>query len=76
MAHDTAGMVAVASGTSTQVKQWCELLIGASIPFVFVEPVGRRDTRRPNHRDLWVMSDDADRARYVIVGEDEAALLW
>jgi hypothetical protein len=76
MAHDTTGMVAVASGTSAQLKQWRDLLIGASIPFVFMDHVGRRDTRGPNHRELWVMSNDADRARYVILGQDEAALLW
>jgi len=77
MAHDTSGMVAVASGPSIQVKRWRELLQRASIDFVFAGSFSRIHNNDTDHRELWVLSNDADRARFVIIGsEGETGLMW
>jgi hypothetical protein len=55
-------MVAIASGSATQVDGWAEILRSSSIKYAVATSTQRLTKDAPNHVELWVHKKDADRA--------------
>jgi hypothetical protein len=59
-------LVAVASGTAAQVAGWCKLLRVGKVRYVTESSCVETADERPDHVELWVHKDDADRAREIL----------
>ena len=78
MGNILASMVAVASGSSTQVKHWSNLLQASRVPFTVAKYDGDAGIAKSDYAELWVSRDDVTRARSAILTsiEPDLALFW
>ena len=71
MTHIIDGMVAIAEGSSPNVKRWSEKLRKASIQYAITHDHYDDPSVPLGHAELWVEEDDADKARAAIQGKDQ-----
>jgi hypothetical protein len=79
MAFNMNKMVAIASGSRSQVGLWSKVLRAAAIGFMLVTPMSAQDSEGTDYNtELWVASDDADEARDAIRSAEgpHDLLLW
>ena len=67
----------VASGRSTEVRQWCRVLKAAGITFEVTKPCAADEAAEFDHSEVWIRRDDADKARSAIRNADgDKSHLW
>ena len=64
--RDLNNMVAVASGSKTQVGRWANCLKRAAIEYVVAEPFGPEAADPDFRAEVWVAEEDADEARVIL----------
>ena len=69
-------MVAVASGTATEVAGWASLLRAENIRYIIATSTQPYAKNTPNHVELWVHKKDADAARKLLQDHSDGPSLW
>jgi hypothetical protein len=59
-------IVAIASGTAAKMAGLCKLLRAERIHFVVERGGGPREEDTPDHVELWVHSEDAERVKSIL----------
>jgi hypothetical protein len=69
--------IVVASGKSSDVRQWCRVLKAAGITFEVTKPCVADDSDGMDLTEVWVRRDDAEKARSAIRRADgDKSHLW
>ena len=72
------GMVAVASGKSSAIKRWSEVLRTRSIQFAVAHCHYDDPSAPTDHAEIWVEKSDVEKARLAIrkASAEDKSLIW